>query len=57
MEEEDLRPGKNILLVAYGNIIHSLIIERLSPATIFEVEVATETPLIYGFDENFRSQE
>ncbi len=52
---EDLRLGKNVLLVAHGNVIRSLImlIEKLGPLAIAKVEVGTADPLIYHLDENF----
>ncbi len=52
---EDLRLGKNVLLVAHGNVIRSLVmmIEELSPTAIAEVEIGTAEPLIYDLDENF----
>ncbi len=53
---EDLRLGKNVLLVAHGNVIRSLVmmIEKLSPDEIVEIEVGTAEPLIYHLDENFK---
>ncbi len=52
---EDLRLGKNVLLVAHGNVIRSLImlIEKLDPLAVADLEVATATPLLYHLDENF----
>ena len=52
---EDLRLGKNVLLVAHGNVIRSLImlVEKLDPEAIVKVEVGTAVPLIYHLDENF----
>ncbi len=52
---EDLRLGKNVLLVAHGNVIRSLVmmIEKLTPAEIAEVEVGTAQPLIYHLDGDF----
>ena len=52
---EDLRLGKNVLLVAHGNVVRSLImlIEKLDPLAITKVEVGTATPLVYHLDENF----
>ncbi len=53
---EDLRLGKNVLLVAHGNVIRSLVmmIEKLSPAEIAKVEVGTAKPLVYHLDGNFQ---
>ena len=53
---EDLRLEKNVLLVAHGNVIRSLVmmIEKLSPAEIAKVEVGTAEPLVYYLDGNFQ---
>ena len=52
---EDLRLGKNVLLVAHGNVIRSLImlVEKLDPAEVVKLKVGTAAPLIYDLDENF----
>ncbi|MEA1922954.1 MAG: 2,3-bisphosphoglycerate-dependent phosphoglycerate mutase [Pseudomonadota bacterium] len=52
---EDLRLGKNVLLVAHGNVIRSLVmlVEKLEPAEVVKLEVGTAVPLIYNLDENF----
>ena len=52
---EDLRLGKNVLLVAHGNVIRSLVmlVEKLDSSAIEKVEVGTAVPLIYNLDENF----
>ena len=52
---EDLRLGKNVLLVAHGNVIRSLVmmIEKLTPVEIAGVEVGTAQPLIYHLDGDF----
>ena len=52
---EDLRLGKNILLVAHGNVIRSLVmlIEKLDSQAIAKLEVGTAVPLIYHLDEKF----
>ena len=52
---EDLRLGKNVLLVAHGNVIRSLImmIEKLDNLDIAKVEVGTAVPLVYNLDETF----
>jgi len=46
---EDLRLGKNVLLVAHGNLIRTLIklVEGLSPKAVEEVAVATASPRVY----------
>ncbi len=53
---EDLRLKKNVLLVAHGNVIRSLVmmIEKLSPVEISKVEVGTAEPLVYHLDGNFK---
>ena len=53
---EDLRLKKNVLLVAHGNVIRSLVmmIEKLSPAEIGAFAVGTAEPLIYHLDGTFR---
>ncbi|MEA3333831.1 MAG: 2,3-bisphosphoglycerate-dependent phosphoglycerate mutase [Pseudomonadota bacterium] len=52
---EDLRLGKNVLLVAHGNVIRSLVmlLEKLEPAEVVKLKVGTAVPLIYNLDENF----
>ena len=52
---EDLLLGKNVLLVAHGNVIRSLVmlVEKLDSSAIEKVEVGTAVPLIYNLDENF----
>ncbi|MBN2809861.1 MAG: 2,3-bisphosphoglycerate-dependent phosphoglycerate mutase [Deltaproteobacteria bacterium] len=52
---EDLRLGKNVLLVAHGNVIRSLImlVEKLDRKEVARVEVGTAVPLIYHLDEKF----
>ncbi len=52
---EDLRLEKNVLLVAHGNVIRSLImmIEKLTPEEIAEIEVGTAQPQVYHLDGDF----
>ncbi|MCD6292666.1 MAG: 2,3-bisphosphoglycerate-dependent phosphoglycerate mutase [Deltaproteobacteria bacterium] len=52
---EDLRLGKNVLLVAHGNVIRSLVmlVEKLDPAAAAKLEIGTAAPLIYELDEKF----
>ncbi|MCK5916206.1 MAG: histidine phosphatase family protein, partial [Deltaproteobacteria bacterium] len=53
---EDLRLGKNVLLVAHGNVIRSLVmmIDKLTPEEISRVKVGTAEPLVYHLDGKFR---
>ncbi|SIT23177.1 phosphoglycerate mutase [Chryseobacterium ureilyticum] len=50
-----LKKGENVLIVAHGNSLRSLImyLEHLSPEEILEREIATGVPVTYTFDENF----
>lgn len=45
----DLQDGKNVIVVAHGNSLRSLImqLDRLSPDEVMQVEIATGVPLIY----------
>ncbi|MGH6791705.1 MAG: 2,3-bisphosphoglycerate-dependent phosphoglycerate mutase, partial [Methyloceanibacter sp.] len=45
----DLQDGKNVIVVAHGNSLRSLImqLDRLSPDEVMQVEIATGEPLIY----------
>ncbi len=54
---EDLRLGKNVLLVAHGNVIRSLVmlVEKLNPLEVEKIEVGTADPLKYILDENFEA--
>lgn len=50
-----LKKDENVLIVAHGNSLRSLImyLEHLSPEEILEREIATGIPITYIFDENF----
>ncbi|MCJ7936136.1 MAG: 2,3-bisphosphoglycerate-dependent phosphoglycerate mutase [Chryseobacterium sp.] len=50
-----LKKGENVLIVAHGNSLRSLVmyLEHLSPEEILEREIATGVPLTYIFDEYF----
>ncbi|HDS16635.1 MAG TPA: 2,3-bisphosphoglycerate-dependent phosphoglycerate mutase [Proteobacteria bacterium] len=52
---EDLRLGGNVLLVAHGNVLRSLVmmIEKLDADKIEQVEVGTAQPLLYELDQDF----
>jgi len=45
----DLQAGKNVIVVAHGNSLRSLImqLDRLTPDDVMQVEIATGVPLIY----------
>ncbi|PWN71561.1 2,3-bisphosphoglycerate-dependent phosphoglycerate mutase [Chryseobacterium phosphatilyticum] len=50
-----LKKGENVLVVAHGNSLRSLImyLENLSPEEILEREIATGIPLTYSYDGKF----
>ncbi|MBN2707292.1 MAG: 2,3-bisphosphoglycerate-dependent phosphoglycerate mutase [Deltaproteobacteria bacterium] len=52
---EDLRLGGNVLLVAHGNVLRSLVmmIEKLDAEKIEQVELGTAQPLLYELDKDF----
>ena len=47
-----LKQGSNIILVAHGNSLRSLImqLDQLTPETVMDVEIGTALPLIYRFN-------
>lgn len=49
-----LKDGKNVLVVAHGNSLRSLVkhIENISDEDIMGVEIATGEPIVYDIDEN-----
>ena len=49
---QDLRRGKNVLIVAHGNSLRSIVmeIEKLTPKEIVKVEIPTGVPIVYEFD-------
>ena len=51
-EIENKFPNKNILIVAHGNTIRSIVkyIENISDNNIVKVEIATGKPLIYSYN-------
>ncbi len=55
---EDLVRGKNVLLVAHGNVLRSLVmkLENLSPAAVAAVELGNAVPLRYEFTPDLRLQ-
>jgi 2,3-bisphosphoglycerate-dependent phosphoglycerate mutase len=53
---EDLKRGKNILIVAHGNSLRSIVmeIENLTPEQILKVEIPTGIPIVYEMDSNLK---
>ena len=49
-----LKAGKNVLIVAHGNSLRSLmmILEKMTPEQIMEVNMPTGIPLLYDLDAN-----
>ncbi len=49
-----LRAGKNVLVVAHGNSLRSLVmfVEHLSPDEILKTEIATGVPITYELDKD-----
>lgn len=47
-----VREGKNILVVAHGNSLRSIVmqLERMTPAQILEVNIPTGVPIVYDMD-------
>ncbi len=54
-----LRAGQNVLIVAHGNSLRALmmILEKLSPEQIMEVNMPTGIPLLYDLDANLKIQD
>jgi 2,3-bisphosphoglycerate-dependent phosphoglycerate mutase len=50
--EPKLKQGKNILIVAHGNSLRSLMmyLENISPEAIVDINLATGKPRLYNFD-------
>lgn len=50
----DIVDGRNVIVVAHGNSLRSIVmyLEKLSPKEIVKVEIPTGTPIIYDLDEN-----
>ncbi|NPA13425.1 MAG: 2,3-bisphosphoglycerate-dependent phosphoglycerate mutase, partial [Aquificae bacterium] len=49
----DIYDGRDVLVVAHGNSLRSIVmyLENLSPEEIVKVEIPTGTPIIYTLDE------
>ena len=48
----DIYDGRNVLVVAHGNSLRSIVmyLENLSPEEIVKVEIPTGTPIVYDLD-------
>jgi 2,3-bisphosphoglycerate-dependent phosphoglycerate mutase len=55
----DLLDGKNVLVVAHGNSLRSLVkyLLNLSEDEILKFEIPTGTPLVFDLDENLQVKE
>ena len=53
---QDMKAGKNVLVVAHGNSIRALVkyFENLSKEEIIGVNIPTGIPLVYEFDQNWQ---
>ncbi len=49
----DIYDGRNVLVVAHGNSLRSIVmyLENLGPDEIIKVEIPTGTPIVYDLDE------
>ncbi len=49
----DIHDGRNVLVVAHGNSLRSIVmyLENLGPDEIIKVEIPTGTPIVYDLDE------
>lgn len=49
----DIKAGKNVLVVAHGNSLRSIVMEldRLTREQVLELNIPTAVPLVYDFDE------
>lgn len=58
--KEEIAPrilkGKNVLIVAHGNSLRSLVqyLEDMSPAEILELNIPTGSPLVYELDKDLK---
>jgi 2,3-bisphosphoglycerate-dependent phosphoglycerate mutase len=50
----DIYDGRDVLVVAHGNSLRSIVmyLENLSPEEIVKVEIPTGTPIVYELDDN-----
>ena len=56
--EPELQTGKNLLIVAHGNSLRSIIkyVENISDEEIPKVEIPTGVPIVYTFDSQMKLQ-
>ncbi|MCC9065613.1 2,3-bisphosphoglycerate-dependent phosphoglycerate mutase [Flavobacterium piscisymbiosum] len=54
--EPELKKGQNVLIVAHGNSLRSLMmyLENISPLDIVTVNIATGIPRVYTFDDQLK---
>jgi len=54
--KKDMESGKNVLIVAHGNSIRSLVkyFDKLTEDEIMKVNIPTGVPLVYEFDQNIK---
>jgi len=54
--EPELKKGQNVLIVAHGNSLRSLMmyLEKISPLDIVKVNIATGIPRVYTFDSELK---
>ena len=52
----DLRAGKNILIVAHGNSLRSIVMEldQMTKEQVLELNIPTGIPIVYEFDSNLK---
>jgi 2,3-bisphosphoglycerate-dependent phosphoglycerate mutase len=50
----DLKAGKNVLIVAHGNSLRSIVmnLDKLTKEQVLELNIPTGTPLVYNVDDN-----
>ncbi|KAM3127971.1 hypothetical protein pb186bvf_019902 [Paramecium bursaria] len=54
----DILAGKQVLVVAHGNSIRSIVkyLDNVSEKDILELNIPTSVPLVYQFDENLKAK-
>lgn len=50
----DIKAGKNVLVVAHGNSLRSIVmdLDKLTREQVLELNIPTGVPLVYDFDDN-----
>jgi len=50
----EIKAGKNVLVVAHGNSLRSIVMEldHLTREQVLELNIPTAVPLVYDFDDN-----